>query len=496
MKKIEFEIKRQYIIFGLCMSMFIIINAFLINDYITRYSEYISDYTKINNIQLSYNESRTYFHLYNKELEEDILKKYRESMLTSYAILADIETKVTEDRQANMMYRIVSQMLRHRDAVIEDYISPIQGMAKHGIDYIEDLDLLIETNINHLTASYLDYISSDYKDHLKHFQSNMVIMYIMLIGGSGFVFWLNTFLYTRILLSLKELGIAAETINQKNFDAEDIPAGKYQEFNLVITAFNAMKHTIKDMLEELNQNFVIRESLSEQMLVNEQQKRHLAEAKMRELQLQINPHFLFNTLSLVIRSIQRGDKENSLILIQSISKILRSSIEINALSIPLDDEIDLLESYLFIQRLHCRGRIRLHLDIRKSYMEEDIMVPPLIIQPLVENAIKHGMRDITGNGEVNISIVEASDYIRVDVYDNGCGMSRETLATLKGSTEIASLDRLGIGLLNVKDRLRLLYGRDDVMTIESDATGTRIQLLLFKDRNKDGGKNDSIDIGR
>lgn len=497
MKKIEFEIRRQYIIFGLCLGIFIGMNVFVIGGYISRYSEYINSYAKINRIQLSYNESRTYFYLYNKELEEDFLNKYRESMTVSYEMLDAIHGRIREDRQSGMMYRIVHQMLRHRDEVIEGYISPTKGIAEHGIDYIEDLDLLIETNINHFTASYLDYISSDYQSYLKDFKRDMIILYIILITGSGFVFWINTVLYTRMFMSLKGLSRAAEEINRKNFEGEGIPEGVYQEFNLVIRAFNEMKHTIKNMLEELNRNFEIKENLSKQTLVNEQQRRHLAEAKMKELQLQINPHFLFNTLSLVIRSIQLGDKDNSLMLIKSISKILRSNIETNVSLIPLDEEIDLLESYLFIQRLHCRGRIKLQLDVRKSYMETAIMVPPLIIQPIVENAIKHGLEDISGDGEVSISIVEEWNYIRVDVSDNGCGMSKEAMAAWNGVIEPMKSVRTGIGLMNVRERLKLVYGRDDAMSIDSDSTGTRIRMLLFKSSQEgDGHKDGFIDTGR
>ena len=141
--------------------------------------------------------------------------------------------------------------------------------------------------------------------------------------------------------------------------------------------------------------------------------------------MQMNPHFLFNTLSLVIRSIQLGERDTSIQLVKAISKILRSSIEINTVSIPLDAEIELLQSYLYIQKLHLKGRVTFCLDVRKSFMDEDVMIPPLTIQPLVENSIQHGLKDRVNGGKVDILITEKPDYIEAVVADNGVGFPEE-----------------------------------------------------------------------
>ncbi|MBQ9008512.1 MAG: hypothetical protein IJ088_04180 [Clostridia bacterium] len=102
-------------------------------------------------------------------------------------------------------------------------------------------------------------------------------------------------------------------------------------------------------------------------------------------------------------------------------------------------------------------------------------VPPLIIQPLVENAIKHGLADATEDGQVNIAIVEKPDFIEVSVTDNGCGMPREVLEALKTGQAGKR-----IGLLNVKERMRLFYHREDVLQLSTSPEGTRVRLLFYK----------------
>lgn len=476
MKRIEREISRHYLFLGVFLALFVFANLFLIGGFLRKYSDYIKSYHLINRIQLNYNESRTQFHLYNKEREDTVLETYKSCMGEAHKQMGLLEKQIGASGNCRMMYRIVKQMLVHRDDVIMDYAQPVVGEPGHSIDYIEDLDLLLENNLNQLAVYYLDFINDSYEKYTKNLTAGLMQMYGILILGSIGIFLINSAVYERVIASIGKLSEAAMQINKRNFEGEDIKEGHYEEFRVVMGTFNEMKHTIRSMLQELKESYELKERLSEQLLENEQQRRSLVEAKMKELQMQINPHFLFNTLSLVIRSIQLEDKGTSITLIRSISRILRSSIETYALSIPLDEEIELLEAYLYIQRLHLRGRIELTLDVRKSYGEKEFLVPPLIIQPLVENAIQHGLGNVAEGGRVAVSIVERTEYYELSVEDNGCGISREELERLNENKEGKS-----IGLRNVRERLRLIYGREDAIKISSNEKGTIIKVLFFKD---------------
>lgn len=475
MKRIDSEIKRNYILFGICMALFVSINLYITGGFVSQYTAYLDNYRRISNIAVSYNDSQTYFHLYNKEREAETYDQYQAANEEMETILTETEPDMLSDRNCRMMLRVVRQMMEHREDIIRQYLMPISGSPQANIDYIENLDLLLGKNLNLLTTYYLEYISQVFSHYSSGLKTQMLVINLALAGMSIMMYWFHSVLFKSLLASVEKLTGAATAVKNQNFDLPDIETGRYEELNVVIQTFNDMKHTIRDMIEEINRNFEIKEKLSEQLLENERQQRRLAESKMKELQMQINPHFLFNTLSLVIRSVQLGEKETSITLIKAISKILRSSIETHALAIPLDDEIELLESYIYIQKIHCKGRISIQLDVRKSYVNDDVMVPPLIIQPLVENAIKHGLENVVANGRVSIGIVEKPDYILVSVCDNGCGLSEEALENLRNHVATRS-----IGLLNVMERLQLMYHREDVMSVESNSQGTEITLFLYK----------------
>ena len=475
MKRIDKEIQKQTILFGGSMILFVALIMLLFWGHMRSYSGYIENYRTVNRLEAAYNDSCTDFHLYNKERDPSTLDNYLCHNEDMREILAEIEESIRLDKPCRMMYRVVSQMLDHRDEVIEAYVTPGQGETPWGIDYIEDLDLLLQSNLDLFITSYLDEISATYGQQTVQLRHQLIFLIIALLISGFVVELVNVRLFRRIIASVGKLTDATIQLRNKNFDVPDIEPDEYEEIDLVGQAFNDMKRTIREMIDEINRNFEVKEQLAEQTLENERQNRLLAESKMKELQMQINPHFLFNTLNLVVRSIQLDEKETSVILIQSISKILRSSIETNENAIPLDDEIELLESYLLIQRIHCRGRIEIHLDVRKSYMDQEIRVPPLIIQPLVENAIQHGLGDVAEDGRVDIAIVEKQDYIEVSVKDNGCGISSEVLENLRNQSTGKC-----IGLSNVQERMRLLYHRDDVMQIETGPNGTCVRLLFYK----------------
>lgn len=475
MKRIKTEIKKNTAIFASCVILFAGLILLLFWGYMRSYSDYTENFRTANRLEAVYSDSRNSFHLYNKERNPGTLEQFYGSNTDMRTIFASMEKMIAQDRQGRMMYRIVSQMMDHRDEVIGAYVTPGGVRTTWGIDYIEELDLLLQSNLDLFTNAYIDVISASFEHQTRQLRVDLMILTLALVVSSSFVLWLNSRLFRRVIASIGKLTEATIQVRNKNFDDPDIEEDEYEEINLVGQAFNDMKHTIREMIAEINRNFEIRQRLAEQTLENEKQKRLLAESKMKELQMQINPHFLFNSLSLVVRSIQLNEKDTSIILIQSISKILRSSIETSSRAIPLDEEIELLESYLLIQRIHCRGRITIHLDVRRSYTEQEMRVPPLIIQPLVENAIQHGLGNVAENGRVDIVIVEKPTYIDVSVSDNGCGMSDEALENLKSKHPGRS-----IGLRNVQERMRLFYHRDDVMWIETNTEGTSIHLLFYK----------------
>jgi two-component sensor histidine kinase len=174
-------------------------------------------------------------------------------------------------------------------------------------------------------------------------------------------------------------------------------------------------------------------------------ERHLAQARLQALQMQLNPHFLFNTLH-AISALMHTDVEAADSMIARLSDLLRYALEsTDAQEVPLEQELAFLERYLEIEQTRFGNRLFVHKEIDPQALEA--RVPNLILQPLVENAIRHGIEPHARRGEITLSARRESGRLHLEVRDNGGG-----LITKNGELEE------GIGLSNTRARLEELYG--------------------------------------
>lgn len=219
-------------------------------------------------------------------------------------------------------------------------------------------------------------------------------------------------------------------------------------------------------------------------LIKEVYESKLAEnyAKISALQAQINPHFLYNTLN-IMKSISRvkGVEEVAEIS-ECLSDLFKYSMKQLRNPVPLAHEIEHLKNYMKIQQYRFGDRIVMKNEISSEVL--DALIPKLTIQPLVENAIKHGLSDKKENGLIELKASKSNGLLMIEVKDNGKGMDPASLAYLKRklSTEYIEqydLENEGIGLINIQQRIQLLFGKKYVLKISShENEGTRIQLEI------------------
>ena len=167
-------------------------------------------------------------------------------------------------------------------------------------------------------------------------------------------------------------------------------------------------------------------------------------------------------------------------LVKMLAKIMRRNIQVGDNLVTLKSELELVEYYLKIQQYRFGERINFYIDLKCDI--EDLKIMPLIIQPLVENAFVHGLETKEGKGEIRI-LVERNDRLRIHIIDNGVGMSKDKLKEIKESLDDSSrLDRNNIGLCNVNQRIKLLYGNEYGIYIDSqEDQGTTVVIELPED---------------
>ncbi len=204
----------------------------------------------------------------------------------------------------------------------------------------------------------------------------------------------------------------------------------------------------------------------------EEQERLLLHARMEALQNQINPHFLFNTLNSV-SSLVRFDPDTARLMIIKLANILRRLLHSSDAFVPLREELEFIDDYLDIEVVRF-GREKLRVVKELAPDSLDTMVPAMLLQPLVENSIKHGLSSKIEGGSIYLRSRLADSHLIVEVEDDGVGMGSANL--LEKPT---GLGGTGIGMANVAERLKVLYGETARMTIDSQGgKGTLVRLRL------------------
>lgn len=197
----------------------------------------------------------------------------------------------------------------------------------------------------------------------------------------------------------------------------------------------------------------------------EEQERLLVEARLAALTSQINPHFLFNTLNSV-SSLIRTNPGQARVMVVQLSKVLRRLLRKHENFSTLRDELSFIEDYLAIEVVRFGDKLRFERDVAEDTL--DMLVPSMLLQPLVENSIKHGLRGKVEGGTIRIRTYRTGSKLHLLVEDDGVGIPEDKLATL--------LER-GIGVNNVHERLKVLFGSEYRMWIDSEpGKGARIQI--------------------
>lgn len=209
------------------------------------------------------------------------------------------------------------------------------------------------------------------------------------------------------------------------------------------------------------------------------------EAELNSLRSQINPHFLYNTLDSIRGQLMIQGFNEAADNIESLSKMFRYSINPHTVYNTFEQELDNVRDYMRI--MHFRLGDRLHFEVILEGEKENLLsceMPKLTLQPIIENAIQHGLEHVVSNGLITLRAYEAQDGLNILISDNGCGMSSQRLSELNSNLYYGISDarsrNTGIALVNVNERIRMTYGGKPYgLHVNSDlGIGTQVHILL------------------
>lgn len=328
----------------------------------------------------------------------------------------------------------------------------------------ELLSLTIENNV--------DSLSEDLRSYSVFLSLNLVVLFLfaLMIIIILIVFTMN------IRSPLKLLAQTAERIATGDLNARATPSSRDRQVNLLTETFNDMADDIVKMMEEMKMKVDAEKMLLEEQKKNLEVEAQLDRATFLALQTQTNPHFMFNTLNTIDRTIQLGKTEDARRMLHSISTLMRYNLSDGNVPAVLREEIEVTKEYLAIQKVRFSDRLSYAIEIDDSLLDT-VFLPRFTLQPLVENAIIHGIAGKEDGGTVKIKAEENDDgVIILTIEDDGIGMTESAINEAMNKSWRASKH---IGISNTRHRMELFMPSEDVFTIDSTpGDGTRITIRL------------------
>ena len=348
---------------------------------------------------------------------------------------------------------------------------------KRKYDDVTKLYRYIQSSIDELNNLMFQENSSTYavlRAVMRYLEiSNSVIMIIIVVGGMLLLIQA----IRNMFVPLSNMAETAQLVGQGNFHVKMHDTDAQDELGTVTRAFNTMVENLDLYMARTKAGMEKEQQMMERELLMEN---HLKEAQLKYLQSQINPHFLFNSLNAGAQLAMMEDAEQTGIFVEKMADFFRYNVKKGQEDATLGEELEAVDNYIYILNVRFAGDIHFSKDVDESL--ENVRMPSMILQPIVENAVNHGIRDIEWEGKIHLTVTGDADYIRISVKDNGKGMTQEQIeGVLSGNREHRNEegDSTGIGMNNVISRLELYYEESGLMEINSEGEGKGTETVIY-----------------
>lgn len=293
----------------------------------------------------------------------------------------------------------------------------------------------------------------DNRDIIGDFSQSRTMMILLLSFSCAFLLILYMAFSNRMSAPTRRLKEAMEQVEKGSLDVR-VDLNTRDEMEYVADGFNKMVEKLNDYI---NQVYVAQICQKD--------------AELNALKMQIQPHYLYNTLDVIRMTALEENDEKTAELLECLAHQLRYVMGEHNERIYLKDELEVIREYFVIMKTRYEGRITLHINVNSEDLT--LIVPKMLLQPVVENAVKHGLREKEGHGTVAINVFRHAAYLEIVVMDDGVGMDEERVKQMQEALDqpkagkIDQNSRVSVGMKNVYDRIKLNCGKEYGFTIES-----------------------------
>ena len=466
------------IVFVVCINFFIFEQ---IHTGVNRIDAVFSSNTAINDLSETLTRLESTVHEYlntkgSKALENDY--RYEQE----YRQLLDELNNRNVDSEVKMLEKNIRQMSESYLSQTSETVQAKRGrnIEKYKASYEKEQELYeyINSYIYKLNNLRFRMNSANYQLLLSSMDVlyRMSLVVILIVAAVGVA--ITLLVVKSMIRPLTQLSNTAHEVAMGNLNVPVLPVVSEDEVGVVTRGFNQMLDSIRLHIQQQ------RESMEEQAQMKEREllmENHLKEAQLKYLQAQINPHFLFNCLNAGAQLAMLEDADRTGVFLEKMADFFRYNVRKMEDDAMLWEEVDAVDNYIYILNVRFAGDITYIKDVEEGI--GDFRIPSMILQPLVENAVQHGIHDCMETGQIKMSIHKTGDELEVTVSDNGAGMTEEMIrAVMNGKARNKGEDRYstGIAVGNVIDRLELYYKRKNLLFIESEGPGkgTKVRIHL------------------
>ena len=444
-----------------------------IASYSNTYSEIVSNMTVANNYNLNFKE----------EMDESLYKlvvgyvtldniESDKSLKNPYVLIEELRseftrlTAITTESESKLWLESLLRNINALEKRVDDIVDSIDAGGRYS-ENIEMLDnnIYILTELIQDDIQYYIYYQTRYMEKVtdtlqKQIGRFMVVCSILIAVLIAVVAVSAVMIVSGILQPIRQLNSVTEKIAQGDFNAR-AQVNSDDEVAELAVSFNKMAGNMQSLIDKVKED-----------------ERKMRKADLRLLQEQIQPHFLYNTLDTIVWLIESNEPDEAVTMVVTLSDFFREILSKGKEFISIKEEEKHISSYLQIQEM--RYRDILEYDIQLDQVIYKYQILKLTLQPVVENALYHGIKYKRAKGCIHIHGEKEGDIIRLTVRDDGVGMDEEELAQLRQQIEKPCQEtEKGFGLANVNERIHMYFGYEYGMKIESEkGKGTTVEIVI------------------
>ena len=441
--------------------------------YSNTYSEIVSNMTVANNYNLNFKE----------EMDESLYKlvvgyvtldniESDKSLKNPYVLIEELRseftrlTAITTESESKLWLESLLRNINALEKRVDDIVDSIDAGGRYS-ENIEMLDnnIYILTELIQDDIQYYIYYQTRYMEKVtdtlqKQIGRFMVVCSILIAVLIAVVAVSAVMIVSGILQPIRQLNSVTEKIAQGDFNAR-AQVNSDDEVAELTVSFNKMAGNMQSLIDKVKED-----------------ERKMRKADLRLLQEQIQPHFLYNTLDTIVWLIESNEPDEAVTMVVTLSDFFREILSKGKEFISIKEEEKHISSYLQIQEM--RYRDILEYDIQLDQVIYKYQILKLTLQPVVENALYHGIKYKRAKGCIHIHGEKEGDIIRLTVRDDGVGMDEEELAQLRQQIEKPCQEtEKGFGLANVNERIHMYFGYEYGMKIESEkGKGTTVEIVI------------------